>query len=609
MSSIDSQLTVTGGISQALVSALDQVYSLIEAGLTGPDGQPDGTAVYMHLPVGISVDPRQYANPWSPMGGSSAAKVANDGRIPDAVPTTEVAATVAKVQAPGPDPQLQQSLFTAFMTSRLVDDMLMVTKDGVAQSWPNRTMSIEYFTILAGMQAEPVPPMAEDVKARVDAANALLYRPLAEGGGKTDMYAVYNKNKTALELARSDYAMQFAKAMHDPDLGQVWPNVSATYQDVVDQARSQLAAQGQQQIEDALHTLQSVGGSGSAALIDMARNLYSAYSMGLAGSTAVKVPWSYISPMSWWDHTNQDFGVEKITATSNSYQTGGNSGGRYFAHQFYENSASSNSGSAGFSCFGFGAAANASHSEQNHNDGQHSDSSNWNSYHDSSSTASVSFEWFLAQIERPWFLGDLFHMGGWYMVGQEKDTISDGTIDGQIDKPDRLMPMVPKAFLVIRNVTITADSFGDAGSALSAAQNDANAHSDSSSTSFGGSVGWFGLGGSFDHSESDSHGDSTQSGSNSASWSYESSGAGGTLTISGSQICGWIGQIQPPAPMVDAPKDAKADPLTPAMAAAAPVTTAAPAPVSAPETTPAPAPADPPSAPAPADPLPAAPPA
>ena len=66
----------------------------------------------------------------------------------------------------------------------------------------------------------------------------------------------------------------------------------------------------------------------------------------------------------------------------------------------------------------------------------------------------MEFDWFVATIERPWYLGDLFHMDGWYLVGKKKGSISDGTIDGQVGQAeDKLLPMGPKAFVVIRNVT------------------------------------------------------------------------------------------------------------------------------------------------------------
>ena len=72
----------------------------------------------------------------------------------------------------------------------------------------------------------------------------------------------------------------------------------------------------------------------------------------------------------------------------------------------------------------------------------------------------------VATIERPWLLGDLFNIEGWYLVGQKKNSISDGTIPGQVGDHTKLLPMIPKAFVVMRNVVITADDWGDAGDAF-----------------------------------------------------------------------------------------------------------------------------------------------
>jgi hypothetical protein len=50
----------------------------------------------------------------------------------------------------------------------------------------------------------------------------------------------------------------------------------------------------------------------------------------------------------------------------------------------------------------------------------------------------------VATIERPWLLGDLFNIEGWYLVGQKKNSISDGTIPGQVGDHTKLLPMIPR---------------------------------------------------------------------------------------------------------------------------------------------------------------------
>ncbi|MER9050087.1 hypothetical protein NKH89_22970 [Mesorhizobium sp. M0923] len=554
-----NDLQVTGGITQALLDALNQIHTAVAAQLVNPDGTPSGSAVYMHLPVGQPIDPKMYANPWTPAGGSAYGAVSTTGAFsaPPAPPSAGTPATPAGQLAamPAPDPRLQLAISSAFNTAQRVDDMLMVTNKGVAVSWPQRTVSIEYFTALAGMQAEPIPEPSTDIKKRIADAQKTLYLMDADGNftGYTPRHTAYRHNQKVLADARSEFALAYSQAMSDPIQGQAWPVTSARYQNAVDQAYNDFKDMGGQQIDDAIATLQSVGGSAAAALIAKARKMYDEYSVGLGGAVAIKVPWSYIDPVSWWDHTNHDFGVMKITATSKQYQASGGGGQHSFGHSFYNNESSSTSGSVGYSVLGFGASANASHSETSHNDGWNADQSSWQSHQDSSSSATVTFEWFMASIERPWLLGDLFHMDGWYLAGQKKNAISDGTIEGQIGDVPKLLPMIPKGFLIVRNVKITANSWGSMGSAFQSAVDSASGHTESSSTSYGGKVGWCGIGGSVQHSNSDSSGAFSNQHDASQGFSFSSNEHGGTLELFGSQIVGWVGQIQPAAPRKDDP--------------------------------------------------------
>jgi len=579
----DNELQVTGGISQALIDALNQIHTSIAAQLVNPDGTPSGSAVYMHLPVGQPVDPKMYANPWTPAGGSAYAAVQNDGQFAAPTPAPTAAPAGGPTPAgqlaaiPGPDPQLQLAISSAFNTSQRVDNMLMVSNKGVAVAWPQRTVSIEYFTALTGMQAEPIPEPSDEIKKRIADAQKVLYTMDADGNftGYTPRHASYRHNQKALADARSAFALAYAQAMADPVTGQAWPVTSSKYQNDVDQAYNDWRDMGGQEIDDAIATLQSIGGSAAAALIAKARKMYDDYSVGLGGAIASKVPWSYIDPVSWWDHTNEDFGVMKITASSTQYAAGGGGGAHSFGHDFYHDESTSTSGSVGFT-FVFSVAANAGHTDTSHDDGSNSDQSSHSENHDASSSATISFEWFLASIERPWLLGDLFHMDGWYLAGHEKGAISDGTIDGQLGDVPKLLPMIPKGFVIVRNVTITADSWGEMGSQFQNAQQSSSGHTDSSSTTYGGSVGFMGIGASLQHSNSDANGAFTSQQDSANGWAYTSSGTGGTLELHGAQIVGWIGQIQPEAPRVDDPalKDTK-DGKTTTPAATTP---AAPAP-------------------------------
>jgi hypothetical protein len=587
MPDINDGLSATGGITKAMIDALNQLEAAVAAQLTNPDGSPSGTAVYMHQPIGHSIDPKMYARPWTPAGFAYSA-TNDDGSFAPATPAPAAPAA----GGPTPAPPGQQAaavpttseaavaLNSAFNTARLVDNMLMVTDKGIARSWPDRTVSIEYFTVLAGMQAEPVPEPSAEIKQRIADAEKVLFTVDAQGNytGYTPLFVAYRHNQKLLGDARTAYAQGYAAAMASPATAATWPVISSSLQTAVDQAYNDFRDMGAQRVEEAQATLQSIGGSAVAALIAKARKMYDDYQVGLAGAVAQRTPWSYIDPVSWWDHNNDDFGVVRIDASSADYDASGGGGSHSYGNSYYQDTSSSNSGSAGFSMLGFGASANVEHDEQHHGGQQDSGGSGWHYASDTSTTATVSFEYFVASCERPWYLGDLFHIEGWYLSGQKKHAISDGTITGQIDAADRLLPMVPKGFVVVRNVTIEADSFGEVQSDFQSLADQSTQTTDASHTSFGGKVGWFGLGGEFKHENSSDSGAFTSSEDTSSSWSFHRTEHGGKLQMFGSQIAGWIGQIQPASPYRDDPNLGQPAATPTDAAPATPPADAAPAP-------------------------------
>ena len=557
-----SQLGTVQGITKALLDALDQIHTQVSAGFIGPDGKPSGTALYMHMPVGIPVDPKMFANPWTPAGGDSGSQFGNDGSFsgssapassppPAGVPSGSVYPPPAK-----PDPQLANSIQAAYFTSRLVDQMMLVTKNGIFSAWPDRNVNVEYFTIVKGMQPIDQSPPAQDVLNRVAAAQAKLFVQDASGNpiGYTPLYANYRRNHTAWTTAISKQAMAYAQAMADPVLGQQWPVVAGTYADAVTQARSDLEAMGRQTVEDALAIIATQGEGAVTALADMARKLYDAYQLQLAGGVSAGVPWSYVSPMSWWDSTDDSFGAIKVTGSSKNHDASTAQGAGSFANNWHQQQSESTRGGGGFNVGLYSAHADAKHSDDSNASGNHADQYNWSNHTDHSSSATVTFEYFLASIERPWFLGDLFNIKGWYLVGQRANSISDGTIDNQIgEKATAILPMLPKGFLVIRNVSITCDDWGDFGTAFHQAQQASQGSGQSSANSMAVSGSYLFVSASGSHQDEQSS-DSFGRQQTSSGFTFESDGRkGGTLTMMGSQIAGWIGQIQAAAPLMDDP--------------------------------------------------------
>ena len=129
---------------------------------TRTDGKPlSGGLVYSQLVLGMPIDPRDYSNPWSPMGGASGGAQQQAG--------------VPAVQGQ-PDPKLLRSLEAAFKTFQLCNIMLQVTDDGSYLQYPvGRHLEFQYAGIVSAMQPLPVPPPPPDVQQAVDAAMNVLY--------------------------------------------------------------------------------------------------------------------------------------------------------------------------------------------------------------------------------------------------------------------------------------------------------------------------------------------------------------------------------------------------------------------------------------------------
>ncbi|WP_156765377.1 hypothetical protein [Mycobacterium sp. 1245852.3] len=556
-----SQLSSVGCITKALLDALDQIENQVAASQIGPDGKPLGSAIYMHMPTGYPIDPKMFANPWTPAGGDSSSQFSNDGAFSapaQAASSTPPPGPPGSVYPPPakPDPQLEASIQAAFFTSKLVDQMLEVTQNGVATAWPDRNVSVEYFTVVQGMQPMDKSTPAQAVLDKIAAAQDLLYIKDANGNrvGYTPLYAQFRRNQQAWTDAIAAQASAYAQAMADPIAGQEWPIVASSYANKVTQALNDFNSMGRQQVQDALDTIATQGESAVTALAALARQLYDAFQVQLAGGISANLPWSYISPMSWWDYTDESFGVQKITGTSEAHDARTNSGTGSFASNWQRQQSQSNSGSGGFDVGIYSASASGSHADASNAFANNANQFNWTTHQDSSSSASVSLEYFIATIERPWFLGDIFNLKGWYLVGQRANSISDGTVANQIgDKCPAILPMLPKGFLIIRNVKITCDDWGDFGSSFSQAAQASQGSGQSSSNSVAVSGGYLFMKGSAQHQDQQSSG-AFGSQQTSSSFTFTSDGKkGGTLELLGSQIAGWIGQIQPAAPLMDDP--------------------------------------------------------
>jgi len=122
-----SQLEKAGGITAALLDTLDQLVDRVLGKQTvDKDGKPLRQVAYMHMPNGLPIDPRQYANPWTPAGGKALHEMQKDGTLPKVepapapAPAAPGAPPVTPVK-PEQDQQLMASMQAALNTAWLFD--------------------------------------------------------------------------------------------------------------------------------------------------------------------------------------------------------------------------------------------------------------------------------------------------------------------------------------------------------------------------------------------------------------------------------------------------------------------------------------------------------
>jgi hypothetical protein len=529
---------------QLVLTILDQLVDRIKSSRPlRTDGKPltEGF-VYSQLVLGRPIAPRDYMNAWTPGG---------DATVKDAVGATASGTT------PPTDPKVKSSVNAAWLTSQLVDDMIMVTDDDSLLEYKGggRHISFAYEGIINGMQPTPMPPIPADIQKQIDDSTKILYQLDADGNiiGKSPLYKNYVKNAGTYADAKKVFADAQAAAQADQVKAQAWPVDSATYQQKVNDAWDAWKTEGADKVERALDIIKSVGISLQDHMIAKARQVFDAWNLGLTGAVATKTPYSYISPSTWADPTDDTAGWQQLTVGHSDYQNHKQS--HYRGQTEEQFSSSSSSGSAGVGVFlGFiNVAGEASASSSNTSSSGKWQYASQQGFSNSATSLSIDLEYALLDIYRPWYIGDLFYMPNWYLVNNAKNIISDGSVQGQVKNEKNLLPMIPVQILAIRNVRISSQSWGSDGDTISKIVDTSSSSSSSSSVggSGGVSLGFINFGGSYQHSDSSS--DAKTDAQNDASSDFKTYWDGQTLAIHGTQIFSWLSDILPACAPLDDP--------------------------------------------------------
>jgi hypothetical protein len=448
--------------SNAVVQKLyDSIVDSLTQGGGGSSAAYDPNKTYFTMePRGRIIDPNDYAGAWTPGNPTG---------------SHDAAAAICDLADEAP-------MFSARHTAGLA------------------TVSDLYQQVLRATvtQEKPISPAQQ---AAYDKANKFLNtqvpNPDVPGqflSSQSQVYQTYQTNQTAYQNAVSAFRSAFSAALADPKLKATWPLLAPSLQVPVHQAWHTWRAAQADQVEAALATLETSGRDQVKRAFADAAELFDAYKMGFDEGLSRRR--SSLLPSNWYQ-----------PGVSNGWPTA------HFSNAHAQTNSSSDytnvSGGGGFSVglWSFGASGSSSTTHS------HSDAS--------ADSIFVSYQYAIITIRRPWLTGLLFELPGWNTDAFKKGILSSGSRKGQ---QQTKFPLLPQAFLVIKNLTITGN--------FSASEINAASHQ----ISAGGSVGWgpFSVSGSYSHGSKEMH-------------------MKGTVNAAGIhvpfvQIVGWVNNILPLSP-------------------------------------------------------------
>jgi hypothetical protein len=336
---------------------------------------------------------------------------------------------------------------------------------------------------------------------------------------------------------------------------ELWPRKSLRLIDRINRAQDALVAEGGTKVEAAFDTLDAIGRPVQEHMIAKAKDEFKAWNLGFGGVPS-KMPYSFVLPSNWADPNDHE-GFEHLNVTQSQYQSFTSADESAGSQSSWAQHAEQSSGGGGIS-FGFMAFGATGSSSSTDSRWQNSTSfSRRNSFANSAKNLTIDLEYGLCTILRPWLVSDLFYMKGWHLAQQRAEAISDGTIDGQADSMIKLLPMIPQQFLVVRNVSIHAEDWGEDGHALEERYGGAQGSTMSDQSEFGAGggvcLGFVNFGGTGSHAEQNAGGQGSDWRAQSGNGYYGTKFEQGTLTIPGAQIVAFLSDIVPRSPEEDDP--------------------------------------------------------
>ena len=444
---------------------LEALYDrLFQAVTYAPSGQAalfDKKTTFIQFAKNAALNPNDFKNPLSPVNPKGNLNTTElFARMVDSVPALDAdyAATTNKVSA------TYKSIVDSANTTAQVDDKQKAIYDK-AYAYLNKTVTIADFE---GNETTSVQPTA--------------------------IFNSYNTNRTAYMVALSAYRTSYlGYNLDNIDEQRKWQANEPLLKNAIDQTYITWRSQGATQVEQALAALaSSINNIVSTAIAASQKNMVDSQ---MSSGMGIPSNWymTYPTPTNWCeDSALPNFSTltlksDNLTKTSDSSYTDYSSGVK-----------------ASYGLWSVSAEVSGHHAESHE--------------HMNADTFGLSAKIAVVQINRPWLNDLIFRMAGWSLLAQPAGSISNGALIGNANG---MLPLIPTAFIVARDIAITANWTTE----------DKSHVEDSIATK--ASVGWgpFSINGSYSHGSSSDY--------------FNSTFNGGTLNVPGMQIIGWVNQIVP----------------------------------------------------------------
>jgi len=358
--------------------------------------EADKTVLMLNWP-GQAIDMATFANPWSPANPKGSQEALETfSALVDPVPLINVGYVAS--------------------TKKISDVQKLVVNANVVPPEPTEEQKKAYDTAKAYLTA------------MVDGYDDNTGAPI-KTEGDSPVYANYKRKKDAYLSASTNFLNQYLLLdMSKPEDQRKWSILGPNLQEKVDTAMSDWITAQKTKTEDMLSTLSQSSTNQVGQLFTDARKNFDTIQRASVKTVGERYHPSYARPAAWFAPGNADTWTEMSVSSEET--------------KIAEHSDFTKYGGGVSASWGLWSGSGSFDKENAHE-----------SMDKETSELTISFKYTRVEIDRPWFNGLLYDVGGWSISkAGGPDSISNGTKmqDG------KMMPIMPTSFIAIRDLKISA---------------------------------------------------------------------------------------------------------------------------------------------------------